>query len=245
MDSNLRRAFRRAFHSIGLDVGRFVPERSEWAALATMLRVNCVSAVFDVGASTGDFASHLIDAGYKGRVISFEPLKNSHQELVKAAKGYPKWVVAPPLAIGSKRGTAVINVSGNVGSSSILPMEDSHTTVFPQSRYVAQESVEVAPLDEIVGAYVSPEDVLFLKIDVQGFEREVLQGAQQTLERATGVAVELSFVSLYQGQALFDQMRSRLADLGFDPWAFYPAFTDPRTARMLQVDGIFFRRPVA
>lgn len=241
MDSNLRRASRRAFHSIGLDVQRFVPEQSEWAALAKMLRTNGVSAVLDVGASTGHFASHLLDAGYKGRVISFEPLKNSHDELRKAAAGNPKWVVAPRMAIGSELGTTAINISGNVGSSSILPIEDRHILAFPESRYVAQEESEVLPLDEVASTYVSPEDVLFLKIDVQGFEREVLKGAERTVAQSVGIHIELSFISLYSGQPLFEELWRGFAQQGFEPWAFYPACTDPISARMLQVDGIFFR----
>lgn len=233
------------FHGAGLEVRRLVPEQSEWAGLCRMLAVHQVTAVFDVGASTGCFASHLFDAGFDGRVVSFEPLTRSHSELLNAARGNTRWIVAPALAIGSERGTSTINVSANVGSSSLLPMLSAHLAVAPPSAFIGKETVQVTTLDDVASDFLAGEDVVFIKIDVQGFESEVLKGAQHTLARAAGVHVELSFVPLYEGQSLFQDLWHHLSSLGFEPWAFFPAFTDNTTGRMLQIDGVFFRQVCA
>jgi hypothetical protein len=97
----------------------------------------------------------------------------------------------------------------------------------------------------VASDFLAGEDVEFIKIDVQGFESEVLKGAQHTLARAAGVHVELSFVPLYEGQSLFQDLWHHLSSLGFEPWAFFPAFTDNTTGRMLQIDGVFFRQVCA
>jgi len=236
-----RRVVRRIFHAAGFEFRRFQPEQSEWAGLCRMLAAHEVTTVLDVGASTGCFASHLFDAGFDGRVISFEPLTRSHSELLKAARGNSRWIVAPPLAIGSEQGTSAINISANVGSSSLLPMLNAHLAVAPFSACVGKEMVRVTTLDDAAPDFLAGDDVVFIKIDVQGFESEVLKGAQRTLARAAGVHIELSFVPLYEGQSLFQDTWNHLTNLGFEPWAFFPAFTDNTTGRMLQIDSVFFR----
>jgi FkbM family methyltransferase len=237
----LRRVVRRVFHAAGFEVLRFLPEHSEWAGLCRMLAAHKVTAVLDVGGSTGCFGSHLFDAGFDGRVISFEPLARSHSELLRAARGNPRWIVAPPVAIGSEQGVSTINVSANVGSSSLLPMLGAHLAVAPSSAFIGKEMVQVTTLDDVASDFIAGDDVVFIKIDVQGFESEVLKGAQHTLARAAGVHIELSFVPLYEGQSLFQDTWDLLISLGFEPWAFSPAFTDNTTGRMLQIDGVFFR----
>jgi hypothetical protein len=82
---------------------------------------------------------------------------------------------------------------------------------------------------------------LFLKIDVQGFEPQVLEGAARLLDRTQGVQLELSLAPLYEGQTLFLPLVDWLAKKGFELWALIPGFIDNKTGRMLQVDGIFFR----
>ena len=237
----VRRVVRRIFHGAGFEVRRFLPQQSEWAGLCRMLRAHEVTAVLDVGASTGGFASHLFDAGFDGRVISFEPLTRSHSELLRAARGNTRWIVAPPVALGSEQGTSTINISANVGSSSLLPMLSANLAAAPSSACVGKEMVQVTTLDDVASDFIAGDDIVFIKIDVQGFESEVIKGARRTLARAAGVHIELSFVPLYEGQSLFRDTWDHLSSLGFEPWAFSPAFTDNTSGRMLQMDGVFFR----
>jgi FkbM family methyltransferase len=206
-----------------------------------LLAVHDINVVLDVGANTGQFARNLRDAGFKGRIVSFEPSELAHSKLLKAAKMDPQWTVAPRGAIGDHDGKVTINISRNSVSSSLLPMLATHLAAEPESCYVGTEEVELHRLDTIAADFASDHDHTFLKLDVQGFEYEVLQGAPCLLKRICGIQLELSLVPLYQGQQLFDPMLHWLQELGFELWSLVPSFVDWNTGRLLQADGIFFR----
>ena len=95
--------------------------------------------------------------------------------------------------------------------------------------------------DSIASQYLNNESNIFLKIDTQGFEWEVLEGAKDTLHLAKGVIVELSLVPLYDGQRLWKDIINKLENEGFTLWALQEVFTDPNTGQSLQFDGIFLK----
>jgi FkbM family methyltransferase len=239
----LRDLIRSAFRRLGYDVKRYLPESSHDAQLAAMLAKHQISLILDVGANTGQFAETLRKRiGYRGRILSFEPMAAAHEELVKASTGDALWEVAPRMAIGSQPGTATLNVSNNSVSSSVLPMLQAHVAAAPESRYVRQETVPVVTLDAAVADRIRNGDRTFLKVDTQGFESEVLRGAAQVLSQCSGVQLELSLVPLYAGQALIFELWQQMNDSGFELWSMSPNFIDPESARMLQVDATFFRK---
>jgi hypothetical protein len=81
-----------------------------------------------------------------------------------------------------------------------------------------------------------------IKIDTQGYERQVLEGGPRCLEQARLVLLELSTVPLYEGQWLWADGIAYLNQRGFDLWFLYPDFTDPTSGRVLQYNGLFARR---
>ena len=96
-------------------------------------------------------------------------------------------------------------------------------------------------LDAVAAQYVSNARNPFVKIDTQGFEWQVLNGAPATLARTRGLVVELSLAPLYSGQRLWRDIVDRLQLEGFALWGIQPGFMDPRDGRTLQVDAVFFR----
>jgi hypothetical protein len=137
-----------------------------------------------------------------------------------------------------------MNPPGNSVSSSVLPMLESHSSAAVGSAYIDSERVPIAKLDTIASRYLNQKSKLFIKIDTQGFEWQVLDGASETLKQALGVLCELSLVPLYGGQRLWRDIVDRLETEGFMLWALQRGFTDPRTGQSLQMDGIFLRRDV-
>lgn len=238
---SLERLIRRTANRIGLDVTRHRPEISEAGRLARMLAEHEVNLVFDVGANTGQFARSLRDVGYRHRLVSFEPLSTAHTELLRASSRDPEWEIAPRAAIGDREGEVEIHCAGNSVSSSILEMLGSHSNAAPDSAYVGGERVRLTTLDTLGMSYLTPSTVSFLKIDTQGYEDRILDGAPGILANATGMQLELSLVPLYEGQQLFDSLIDRVRTLGFEIWSLCPGFFDPHTGRLLQVDAIFFR----
>jgi len=238
---NFESLIRRAANRIGIDIRRHRPEASDIGRLSLMLADQKVDLVFDVGANTGQFAQSLRKAGYTQQMISFEPLSIAHAQLLHASRNDSKWDIAPRAAIGDREGEIEMHIAGNSVSSSALEMLDTHADAAPGSSYIGSEHVPLSQLDTLACNYLKPETRLFVKIDTQGYEDRVLDGATEILREARGLQLELSLVPLYQGQKLFDDLVERLRTLGFSIWAIWPGFCEPHTGRMLQVDAIFFR----
>jgi FkbM family methyltransferase len=205
------------------------------------LHQHAVCSVLDVGANVGQFGRDLRRAGFAGQIVSVEPLNEAYRVLVAEIAGDPAWT-AERAAVSDRPGLLTINVAGNSVSSSVLPMLAGHLDAAPSSRYVNTEQVPATTVDDIVERHHLDPASTLLKIDVQGYEMAVLDGAAQTLSRFAGVRTEMSLVPLYEGQALMPEIVSCLDEHGFDLWFVERGFTDPRSRRMLQLDGVFFRR---
>lgn len=225
----------------GLEVRRLKSISTPEAQIVASLRKFDIDLVLDVGANTGQFASDLRHCGYAGRIVSFEPLSKAHGELLQSSAGDPMWDVYPRCALGDHNGEVEINIAGNSESSSILPMLESHWSAAPESAYQGKEIVPIKTLDTVAGPYLKDARSVFLKIDTQGFEWQVLDGARDTLPHIKGILVELSLVPLYEGQHLWRDVIDRLEAAGFTLWAFKPVFSDLSQGRTLQVDGVFYR----
>ncbi|HEX4189872.1 MAG TPA: FkbM family methyltransferase [Marmoricola sp.] len=206
---------------------------------ARMLAAHNVDVVLDVGGAKGGYGSQLRQFGYAGRIVSFEPLDGAFGLLSAAIASDPAWT-ARQVALGSQPGESMINIASNSDSSSLLPMNETHTDAEPSVGIVGQQRVEVVRLDDIIDEIATPSSRIFLKIDAQGFEREVLAGAEKTLERCRGLQLELSFVPLYDGGMLIDDAISLAYDAGFQMVGVEQGWAAP-TGQMLQADGVFFR----
>nr|WP_313901997.1 FkbM family methyltransferase [Mycobacterium tilburgii] len=201
-----------------------------------------VDIVFDIGANSGQYASELRKAAYKGRIVSFEPISWAFSKLQRNASKDRLWD-CHRYALGDSDGTISINVAGNAGaSSSILPMLKSHQDAFPPANYVGTEEVSMRRLDSVASKFLRSGDLAFLKIDVQGFEKQVIAGGTSVInDHIIGLQIELSFLPLYEGGMLIREALDLVYSMGFTLTGLLPGFIDPRDGRMLQADGIFFR----
>ncbi len=120
-------------------------------------------------------------------------------------------------------------------------MNTTHSDAAPQSKYIGVVPVPISRLDSVKHAALDGARSILLKVDTQGYEMQVLQGAEELLSRVAGLQLELSRTPLYEGQALFLDIIEWLAQRGFSLWSVVPGFTDPRTGRMLQMDGVFYK----
>ncbi len=232
---------KRLLRQAGWDLHRYQPTASPDAQLGRVLHGFGIDLVLDVGANQGQYGALLRELGYRGRIVSFEPLAAAHAVLDARAAGDPGWTVGPRTAIGAEDGSITINVAGNSASSSVLPMLAAHGDAAPHSRYVGTEAVPLARLDRLAAAHLASARAPFVKIDTQGFETAVLAGAPDVLAAASAVQIELSLTPLYEGQALYDTIIAELKGRGFELWAIWPGFGRPGDGRLLQMDGIFAR----
>jgi len=228
----------KTLRKLGWEIHRF--SNGEMVCLSQQLTLRNIDNVIDVGANQGQFASSLFSAGYNGSITSFEPLLKPYEKLKKIAKKNYRWHIANRVAVGADLGVVEINISENLVSSSILPILKDHTLAAPSSKYVGKESISMITLDSFFNK--TPMNRPFIKIDTQGYEMQVLKGCSNSLQNVSGVLVEVSIASLYDGQADYIALLSFIRDAGFDLWAVNPGFREPSTGRLLQFDALFFRR---
>jgi FkbM family methyltransferase len=208
---------------------------------AKLIAAQAIGVVLDVGANAGQYAQRLRATGFAGRIVSFEPVAAAYAQLERAAAADPLWQ-ARRLAVGDAGGEVELDVAGNAGaSSSLLAMGARHLESAPDSAYVGSERVRAARLDAIWDELVPGDERVWLKLDVQGFELHALRGAGERLATVACVQTELSLVPLYEGAPGWLEVVAFLAERDFELAGLEPGFADPRTGRVLQVDGLFVR----
>lgn len=201
-----------------------------------------IDTVLDIGANVGQFGQLVRAAGFTGRIVSVEPLDSAHRVLTKRSSSDNQWSTVHA-AVGAEPGTTTINIAGNSYSSSLLTMTQRHLSADPRSATIGVQDVQVLTVADLVrDQAVAPEHSL-LKVDTQGFERKVLDGAGDLIDRFAAIQLELSFVELYEGQQLYDELVSDLASHGLELWALETGISDD-TGRLLQCDGLFMRKAV-
>jgi FkbM family methyltransferase len=235
----MKKILQSLFAGFGYEIfKRDVRFHSELCA-ARMAEQGKFRTLLDVGANVGQYARELRHWGYRGEIVSFEPLSQAHAELSRAAAGDSAWKIAPRCAVGAARASSMINISANSVSSSLLDMHETHERAAPGSKYSGREEVEIRPLDELVAELCDPAGPFYLKIDTQGYEKAVLEGASGILPRCAAVQLELSLTPLYEGGFQFHEGIDRMRDLGFRVFAIYPGFSDRTSGENFQVDAVF------
>lgn len=236
-----KRIIQKLLRAAGLEVRAYNCATSPTLRLQRQLAHHGIGLVLDVGANDGGFGRSLYGSGYRGQLLSFEPQAAEHERLCRHAARQPGWDVAPRVAAGAHADQLTLHVAGNSLSSSLLPMLEAHRAAAPDSAYVRTEEVPVQRLDVLVPRERVARQPTLLKIDTQGYEGPVLDGAADLLPLLRGVYLELSLEPVYAGQQLFDALHARLLALGFACWGLSASFCDERTGRVLQLDGAYFR----
>lgn len=232
---------RRLAWSLGFDLLRIRKSSSAEALVRRLMMQTKPSLVFDIGANEGQFANDALSAPGAHRVVSFEPLSQAHDLISGKASGNERWEIAPRCAIGDEKGSTKINISSFSGSSSLRPMNDTHLKAAPSTAYCGEEPVDVFRLDDIGRSYIKPDDRIYLKIDTQGFEKNVLDGSTGILDQVVALQVEVALVELYEGETLALDLIQSVIDQGFSVYAFCNGFGEKSTGRLLQADVFFLR----
>lgn len=225
----------------GFDIIRFNPDSHPLARRKKLLESYKIDLVLDVGANTGQFALEMRqELRYAGRIVSFEPLSSAFRGLKENIDQDASWR-AFNYALGDHSGQYEINIAGNSYSSSLLDMLPSHEMSAPDSKYVGKETIEVHTLDSIFDSISIGANNIYLKIDTQGFEGQVIKGAINSLPRIGTIQLEISLIPLYEGGVSFEEIYRKLTDYGYVLVSIEPGFSDQSTGQLLQIDGTFHR----
>ena len=206
-----------------------------------ILNYHNIDTLFDIGANVGQFAIEIRELGYSKRIISFEPLKSAFEDLKNASLKDKNWIINN-YALGNEDINSVINVAGNSESSSIFNMLPVQLNSAPKSKYITQEKIEIKKLDSVFNSFCNKDDSVMIKVDTQGYEKNVIDGANASLIRIKVIQLEMALVQLYENEILFIDMINYLDNKGFQLFSLEPGFSDPTTGRLLEVDGIFVKK---
>jgi FkbM family methyltransferase len=200
-----------------------------------------IDVLFDIGANNGQYAVNMRKIGYDNKIISFEPLKSAYEDLERASFKDDDWIIND-YAIGDKDSLGVINVSNNSFSSSILNMLSAHIDSAPNSNFIGTQEIAIKKIDSVFNSFTNLNDRIMLKIDTQGYEKKVIEGAINSLKNVLIIQIEMSIVQLYEGELEFIEMIELLKDKGFKLISLENGFSNLDSGQLLQVDGIFINK---
>jgi FkbM family methyltransferase len=231
-----RDGIRRLARRLGYEVRQYTPLRSLAAARERLL--DPIDVVLDVGANAGQYGEQLRELGFKGRIVSLEPVAEAFAELERRAAADSAWD-AVRVAASDADGEITLNITGDSRSSSVLARNERFAD---KAGWEPKESRPVAArrLDGLVGELLQPDERAYLKLDVQGYERTVIDGAGAALARFEAIELELSVTPLYEGQPSLSEMLPLLAERGFRPVCLEPILLDD-DGLLMELDGLFAR----
>ena len=239
MRDRLRRLARRA----GYEVRQYTPLRSFAAAREELMSRHGVEVVLDVGANAGQYGELLRERGYGGRLVSLEPVAEAFAQLELVARADGNWE-AVRVAASDADGELTLNVTGDSRSTSALARNERFADL-PGWAPKETQVVSARTLDSLVPELLRAGERAYLKLDVQGYEQQVLAGAGRVLDRFEAIELELSVTPLYEGQPGVGEMLPLLARHGFRAVSLEPILLD-EDGLLMELDGLFARaRPRA
>jgi len=230
---------RKALNKAGYDILR-LPANPAARQRLRLMRDRGINVVFDVGANTGQYAESSRALGYRGKIVSFEPLPDAYRELAAKAARDPLWE-AVQTAVGDQCGEITLNVAKNSYSSSALEMLPAHRQSAPDTEYTAQIGVSVLTIDSVFDRYRKDGQKAMLKSDTQGFEYKVIAGCERSLSQLDCIQMELSLAPLYRDETLATELISLLRSHGFRLLTLESGHYNYTTGEILQVEGFFAR----
>lgn len=195
--------------------------------------------VLDAGANVGQFAIASAKLFPDVWVHSFEPVPVCFEKLRQNVSCLGN-VAVYHLALGKNEGKVPLYVNSYSHASSVLPLAPAHREAFPEAREEKEITVKLSTLDRVFAGTELLRPIL-LKLDVQGYEAEVLRGGEETLKRVDYVVLEASFKPMYEGELLFMDVVRLMEDQGFRferPLGWLEA---PGNGEILQMDALFVR----
>ena len=196
-----------------------------------------IKTIIDVGANEGGFASKIRQIFPDAMIYSFEPIEDCFNKL-RVNFEHDKFFKAFNVACSNTKGSSAFNINSNSGSSSMLKIGRTHLNAYPDAIEQKIIEIETVKLDQFFNDIRLTEPVL-LKIDVQGAEKKVLEGARELLKKIKIVFIELSFQSLYNGQPLAGEIVTYMYDNGFNFTGVENVSQNINNGMFLQADAFF------
>jgi FkbM family methyltransferase len=206
---------------VGLDLVKFPPASHMDIDLKNFFTVQNIDLVLDVGAFDGLFCKTLRErVGYKGRVVSFEPCAATFAKLSRNLADDPMWT-GYPYGLGREDRTAVLNTFKKGEFNSVHPLHTHDAHIFDVGAANC-ETIQLRSLDNVWNSVVKGATRVFLKIDTQGHDTEVMLGAKRHLSSIIGILSELPVIEIYEGIPSMGETLKFFKESSYRPIGFYP-----------------------
>src|SRR4051794_38151517 len=213
-----------------------------WDVWSWIRETSDIRTIVDIGANTGAYVSYLHEFFHPAAIHAFEPLAACQPKLAALREQIPALTIHQ-LALADEPGQETFFENGYGPASSLLRISDLSKSAFPETDRESATTVKVARLDDVLDAASLERDVL-IKIDVQGVEDRVIQGGQAVFSAASVVLIEMSFMPMYDGQPLFEEVHNLLEGCGLRLAGFKNQINSVETGQPLFAH-CFYRRPSA
>jgi len=210
--------------------------------LSNQLTARRCSVAIDVGANRGNYGALLRRIGFKGRIISAEPIASTFALLTARAARDQHWHVLN-VAVGDAEGEIEMKVMSDDSFCSALTPNEYGREAFPVGTTVVKTAtIPLTTVTDILSNHEKefPCERVHLKSDTQGFDMHVLRGAAKKLNQIHSIQLELSMSAIYLNQPNYLEQLEFLAQNGFSLSAIHPV-TRKADFALIEADGLFVR----
>lgn len=197
-----------------------------------------IDTIIDVGANEGQFGQRMRRMAFGGDIYSFEPVKETYERLVQTAAGDSGWKIYN-IALGDRTEQTQINVSESSDLSSILDSNEFGRASFEGIKSSRKEAIAVHRLDEFIPQVMGVKGRrILLKIDSQGYDAQVFEGAKGLLPSICGLVSELSLIPIYHGMKHYLEMLDIYQKNGFSVSGIYPVSRNGDNLSLIEIDCV-------
>ncbi len=200
-----------------------------------------ICCVLDVGANVGQFHDMLRhDVKYDGLIVSFEPARKAARALRDRARSDDRWIVHD-VALGAANEMRAFNVMRSDLLSSFLEPDEAAVKPFAPFNVVNHtEHVRVRTLDSVMAELRKERELsggVFLKMDTQGYDLEVIKGARDCLARIAAIQTEFACQRMYKDMPHYIEVLRTLDARGFQISGIFPVSEDT-LLRVIECDAV-------
>ena len=218
---DILRIARSILNRLGWDIGKI----SDHSQLLKTLNIDCI---VDAGSNDGSLISAIVkNLNSKNiQILSFEPNPKVFQILQKKSKNYPHWKTFN-VGLGNKIDYKTLNVSSYSQTSSFDHVSNHHPHYESKkswfNRYINRSkelildspTIKIFPLDHYF-PFIQDKNTILIKIDCEGYEKKIIQGAPKFLNKATLIIIEIAIQKIYPSSPTFNEIYSILHDYDFE-----------------------------
>jgi FkbM family methyltransferase len=236
-----KKIIKNIFKKFGLEIKKYNPQDDFNFLITRCIKKFQIDCFWDVGANIGQTGESIRKHGYTGNILSFEPQEEAYKKLLKNSFNDPKWKIYEKCGLG-QNGLKKINISKNSVSSSFLEMENLHIDKNPESKFIKKEEVKIISLSDVFNKEKNSFKKNFLKIDTQGYEKEVLDSGENILDNFIGISCEISVQPLYKNEAKFLDIIKYLSTKGFEIYSVHNSYYEIDYGQTFSVDIVFIKK---